>query len=79
MHSDQGFQYQHTSWQCLAAGAGAHQSMSRKGNCLDNAVMESFFGYMKDELYCNTTYLTSGALTTAIDAYIDWFNTERVH
>ena len=53
--------------------------MSRKGNCLDNAVMESFFGHLKDELYCNTTFFTVDALTTAIDAYIDWFNTERAH
>jgi len=56
-----------------------HQSMSRKGNCLDNAVIESFFGHLKDELYCNTTYLTVNALTTAIHEYIDWFNTERTH
>jgi putative transposase len=79
VHSDQGFQYQHASWQLLVSGAGAKQSMSRKGNCLDNAVMESFFGHLKDELYCNTSFLTVDALTTAIDAYIDWFNTERAH
>ena len=53
--------------------------MSRRGNCLDNAVMESFFGHLKDELYCNTTFLTVDALTVAIDAYIAWFNTERSH
>lgn len=79
VHSDQGFQYQHTSWQLLLRDAGAIQSMSRKGNCLDNAVMESFFGHLKDELYCNTTFLTVDALTTAIDGYIAWFNTERTH
>ncbi|MDH5135023.1 IS3 family transposase [Microbacterium sp. RD06] len=79
VHSDQGFQYQHDSWQRLLRESGAKQSMSRKGNCLDNAVMESFFGHLKDELYCNTTFFTVDALTTAIDAYIDWFNTERAH
>jgi len=79
VHSDQGFQYQHDSWQRLLREAGAKQSMSRKGNCLDNAVMESFFGHLKDELYCNTTFFTVDALTTAIDTYIDWFNTERAH
>lgn len=79
VHSDQGFQYQHASWRKLLAGVGAIQSMSRKGNCLDNAVMESFFGHLKDELYCNTTFLTVDALTTAIDDYIAWFNTERGH
>ncbi|WP_435832977.1 transposase [Nocardia vinacea] len=52
VHSDQGFQYQHASWRALLRGR-AVQSMSRKGNCLDNAVMESFFGHMKDELCCN--------------------------
>ncbi|MGO4681903.1 IS3 family transposase [Microbacterium sp. 2MCAF23] len=79
IHSDQGFQYQHASWQRLVNEAGAKQSMSRKGNCLDNAVMESFFGHLKDELYCNTTFFTVDALTTAIDTYIDWFNAERAH
>ena len=79
VHSDQGFQYQHASWQKLLTDAGCLQSMSRKGNCLDNAVMESFFGHLKDELYCNTTYLTTDALIQAIDDYITWFNTERGH
>lgn len=79
VHSDQGFQYQHASWRKLLVGADAIQSMSRKGNCLDNAVIESFFGHLKDELYCNTTFLTTGALTAAIDEYIAWFNTERAH
>ncbi|MEU6270794.1 IS3 family transposase, partial [Saccharopolyspora shandongensis] len=44
VHSDQGFQYQHRSWRRLLADAGATQSMSRKANCHDNAVIESFFG-----------------------------------
>ncbi|WP_243695372.1 IS3 family transposase [Agromyces protaetiae] len=78
VHSDQGFQYQHSSWRKLLKNR-AVQSMSRKGNCLDNAVMESFFGHLKDELYCNTTFLTIDALTTAIDAYIAWYNTDRTH
>lgn len=78
VHSDQGFQYQHRSWRKLLQGR-ALQSMSRKGNCLDNAVMESFFGHLKDELYCNTTFLTVDALIAAIDDYIAWFNTERGH
>jgi putative transposase len=78
VHSDQGFQYQHATWRTLLEGRGL-QSMSRKANCLDNAVMESFFGHLKDELYCNTTFLTAQALTAAIDDYIAWFNTERGH
>lgn len=78
VHSDQGFQYQHLSWQRLLEGRGT-QSMSRKGNCLDNAVIESFFGHLKDELYCHTTFLTADALIAAIDEYIAWFNTKRAH
>ena len=79
VHSDQGFQYQHLSWRRILTEAGCVQSMSRKANCLDNAVIESFFGHLKDELYCNTTFLTVHALVTAIDVYIAWFNTERAH
>ena len=77
VHSDQGFQYQHLSWRRLLTEAGGVQSMSRKANCLDNAVIESFFGHLKEEIYRNTTYLTVDALIAAIDAYIAWFNTER--
>ncbi|MDH2998518.1 transposase, partial [Pasteurellaceae bacterium LFhippo2] len=47
LHSDQGFHYQMHSYQSLLAKNGIQQSMSRKGNCLDNAAMESFFGRMK--------------------------------
>jgi putative transposase len=79
VHTDQGFQYQHRSWQRLLTEAGCVQSMSRKANCLDNAVIESFFGHLKDELYCNTTFLTIDALITTIDDYIAWFNNERAH
>lgn len=78
VHSDQGFQYRHRSWRKLLDGRGV-QSMSRKGNCLDNAVIESFFGHLKDELYCNTTFLTVEALISAIEEYITWFNHERGH
>ncbi|MEU5853674.1 IS3 family transposase, partial [Saccharopolyspora shandongensis] len=61
VHTDQGFQYQHVSWRKLLASAGATQSMSRKGNCLDNAVIESFFGHLKEELFHHTTYLSAAA------------------
>ncbi|MBT2597880.1 DDE-type integrase/transposase/recombinase [Arthrobacter sp. ISL-72] len=47
VHSDQGFQYQHASWRLLLKGGGAVQSMSRKGNRNDSAVMENFFGHLK--------------------------------
>lgn len=54
MHSDQGWHYQHGMYQKMLKEHGIAQSMSRKGNCLDNAMMESFFGLMKNELlYAN--------------------------
>ena len=50
LHSDQGWQYQHKGYQKKLKQKGVRQSMSRKGNCLDNAVMENFFGLLKSEL-----------------------------
>ncbi|SFB59596.1 putative transposase [Amycolatopsis marina] len=79
VHSDQGFQYQHASWRRLLARAGATQSMSRKGNCLDNAVIESFFGHLKEELFHHATFLNTAALTTALHEYIAWHNNDRSH
>ena len=78
VHSDQGFQYQHASWRALLEGAGAVQSMSRKGNCYDNAVMENFFGHLKEELFHRVRFLSADALTAALHEYIRWYNTERI-
>ena len=78
VHSDQGFQYQHSSWRRLLADHGATQSMSRKANCYDNAVMENFFGHLKAELFHHARYLDTDALTTALHDYIHWYNTERI-
>ena len=50
LHSDQGWHYQHMQYQLTLKHNGIIQSMSRKGNCLDNAMMENFFGIMKSEL-----------------------------
>ena len=50
LHSDQGWQYQHRQYQRMLREKGIRQSMSRKGNCLDNAVIENFFGLLKSEL-----------------------------
>jgi transposase InsO family protein len=60
VYSDQDFQYQHPSWRRLLQDAGAHQSMSRKGNCYDNAVIENLFGQLKKDLF---TASASSALT----------------
>lgn len=78
VHSDQGFHYQHASWRALLAEAGATPSMSRKGNCLDNAVMENFFGHLKAECFHLTMFASAGALIRALHAYIRWFNTDRI-
>ncbi|WP_236803005.1 IS3 family transposase [Arthrobacter sp. FW306-05-C] len=78
VHSDQGFQYQHSSWRTLLADAGAVQSMSRKANCYDNAVMENFFGHLKEELFHRVRFLSTEALESALHEYIHWYNTERI-
>jgi putative transposase len=78
VHSDQGFQYQHTSWRALLTDAGAAQSMSRKANCYDNAVMENFFGHLKEELFHRVQFLNTEALAAALHEYIGWYNTERI-
>jgi putative transposase len=78
VHSDQGFQYQHVSWRNLLQGAGSVQSMSRKGNCYDNAVMENFFGHLKEELFHHVRFISTDALAAALHEYIRWYNTERI-
>lgn len=78
VHSDQGFQYRHVTWRVLLEGAGAVQSMSRKGNCYDNAVMENFFGHLKEELFHHVRFLSTDALAAALHEYIRWYNTERI-
>jgi putative transposase len=78
VHSDQGFQYRHVSWRNLLEGAGAVQSMSRKGNCYDNSVMENFFGHLKEELFHRVRFHSADALTAHLNEYIRWYNTERI-
>lgn len=78
IHSDQGMHYQHLSWQRTLTHAGATQSMSRKGNCLDNAVIESFFGHLKEELFHHARFTDVDTFTNALNEYITWYNTERI-
>lgn len=56
LHSDQGWQYQMSHYQHLLRKKGVVQSMSRKGNCLDNAIIENFFGILKSELFYLNKY-----------------------
>lgn len=78
VHSDQGFQYQHATWQRLLNDAGMTQSMSRKGNCLDNSVMENFFGHLKEEMFHHEEHTNAEAFVTELEDYIRWYNYERI-
>lgn len=78
MHSDQGFQYQNSSWQKLLSDAEMAQSMSRKGNCLDNSVMENFFGHLKEEMFHRQEFTDTEVFTTELRDYIHWYNTDRI-
>lgn len=61
-HSDQGWQYQMKHYQRRLKEKGIIQSMSRKGNCLDNSVMENFFGLLKTEMFYKQTFKSAGHL-----------------
>ena len=78
LHSDQGWQYQHKSYQDALEKHGIIQSMSRKGNCLDNSVMENFFGLMKSELLYANDYKSMEHFKKDLKEYIDWYNNKRI-
>ncbi|ENM6091949.1 IS3 family transposase [Salmonella enterica] len=78
LHSDQGWQYRTPMWRSMLADAGVTQSMSRKGNCLDNAVMENFFSHLKVEMYHRNRYDSVNVLMQDIEGYICYFNNERI-
>lgn len=76
IHSDQGFHYTHPAYQTRIREMGMLQSMSRRGNCLDNAPMESFFRHLKDYVdYKLASDLDE--VCTMVDVYIDYYNSER--
>lgn len=76
LHSDQGVHYTHPEFQKKVKEMGLIQSMSRKGNCWDNAPIESFFGHLKDEVDLKE-YQTLEELKAAIYDYIDDYNNHR--
>lgn len=80
LHSDQGWQYQMWAFQKKLKDKGIIQSMSRKGNCLDNSVMENFFGIMKNEMFYGHEYEFKSLeeLERAINQYIEYYNTKRI-
>ena len=79
-HSDQGWQYQMFQYHKALKERGITQSMSRKGNCLDNSPMENFFGKMKNEMFYGHEYefKTLEQLQKAMEEYIEYYNNERI-
>lgn len=77
-HSDQGWAYQMKSYVNMLKTHRIFQSMSRKGNCHDNAVMENFFGIMKQEMYYGVIYKSYDDLKSAIEQYIKYYNEQRI-
>lgn len=78
LHSDQGWQYQMKQYQYMLVQNGIRQSMSRKGNCLDNAVMENFFGQLKSELLYLRKFASMEEFKAELIEYIDYYNTKRI-
>jgi transposase InsO family protein len=78
LHSDQGWQYQHKHYQDMLKSKGVRQSMSRKGNCLDNAVMENFFGILKSELLYLHDFHSMAHFKKEIISYMDYYNNRRI-
>ena len=79
IHSDMGWTYTHPSYIRHLKKLGFRQSMSRKGNCWDNACMENFFGLMKSETIRQSNRLLSvDGMIKLIDDYIHWYNNQRI-
>lgn len=78
-HSDRGSTYASAAFRAVAEHSGAQMSMSRKGDCWDNAVAESFFASLKRELDVVHTKARRDAMKTAVVAYLVWFNNHRLH
>ena len=77
IHSDQGWSYQHNRWVKTLKKNRIFQSMSRKATCADNAVMENFFGILKQEMYYGEKLISFDALKAKIEGYIFWYNNKR--
>lgn len=78
MHSDQGWHYQHRDYQAMLSSRGILQSMSRKGNCLDNSVMENFFSLMKNELLYVNQFDSIETFKRELISYIRYYNNNRI-
>ena len=78
LHSDQGWQYQQFNYRQMLEARSITQSMSRKGNCLDNAAMESFFGTLKAEFFHLNRFDNIDQLEAGIRRYIRYYNHDRI-
>ena len=78
LHSGQGWHYQHKQYQQMLRNKGIRQSMSRKGNCLDNAVIENFFGLLKSELLYLQEFNSMGHFKQELIEYLDYYNNKRI-
>ena len=78
LHSDQGWQYQMSHYQQNLKDHNIKQSMSRKGNCYDNAVMENFFGILKSECFYTQRFKSIEQLEDELHKYIDYYNRKRI-
>ncbi len=77
-HSDQGWQYQHAEYQKLLSEHNITQSMSRKGNCMDNEAMENFFGRLKVEMFYDEKFESVNTFIEELKAYINYYNNGRI-
>ena len=78
LHSDQGWHYRHKQYVAMLKEKGVRQSMSRKGNCYDNAVMENFFGHLKSELLYLQEFESLDHFKQELIDYIDYYNNRRI-
>jgi len=78
LHSDQGWHYRMENYHELLRKNNIIQSMSRKGNCLDNAVMENFFGHLKSELFYLQKFASMEHFISELEKYIDYWNNRRI-
>ena len=77
MQSDMGWQYQHEGYCGRLEGAGIVQSMSRKGNCIDNGATEQVFGHLKDEFFRGREFPDFETFKSELEEYIEYWNTQR--
>lgn len=78
LHSDQGWHYRMQPYRAALARYGIKQSMSRRGNCFDNAAMESFFGTLKAEYFYLSKFEDIEQLNIGLKSYIEYYNRNRI-